>query len=204
MRFREKWDLPSEQSGALVILAAAFLIGGAAGCFLAAFSDGAGAEELSNYLAGYLALALESGLPRSLWPVLWGQLRYLLAALVLGLTALGIAGLPVVFGVRGFFLSFPVACFCRVFGDRGLLPAFILFVLPALLWAPSLFLEGTSGFLSAQRQLSRTVGESRGGLPLNGAWLCRAGLCTGLVLASGLLEYWVVPVLLRGAARAIL
>jgi len=204
VRIRKKWDLPSEQDGALVILAIAFLAGGGAGCLLAALSGGAGAEELSGYLAGYLGLALENELPRSLWPVLWGQLKYLLAALVLGLTALGVAGLPVLFGARGFFLSFPVACFCRVFGGRGLFPAFILFGLPALLWAPALFLEGTSGFLSARRLLSRSPGENRGGIPLSGAWLCRAGLCVGLALAAGLLEYWVVPVLLRGAARVVL
>ena len=197
---RKKWDLPSEQSGALVVLAIAFLAGGGAGCLLAALCDGAGAEELSGYLSGYLALSLEGGLPRPLWPVLWGQAKYLLAALILGLTALGAAGLPVLFGVRGFFFSFPVSCFCRVFGGRGLFPAFLLFGLPALLWAPALFLTGVPGFLFARQQL----GENRGGLPLNGGWWCRAGVCVGLALAAGLLEYWVVPVLLRGAARVIL
>ena len=204
MRIRKKWDLPSEQFSALAVLAAAFLIGGLAGCFLAALSGGAGAEELGGYLAGYLALAQEDGLPRSLWPVLWGQARYLLAAVVLGLTGLGLAGVPILFGVRGFFFSFPVACFCRVFGGRGLFPAFILFGLPALLWAPALFMAGVPGFLSAQQLLRRSLGEGRGELPVNGAYWCRAGLCVGLALAAGTLEYWVVPVLLRAAAHVVL
>lgn len=204
MRIRKKWDLPSEQSGALAVLAFSFLLGGAAGCLLAALSGGAGAEELGSYLSDYLSLAREGELPRVLWPVLWNQLRYLAAALVLGLTALGLAGLPVLFGVRGFFFSFPTACFCLVFGVRGLFPAFVLFGLPALLWAPALFLAGVHGFLSAQLLLRRSMGESRGGVILNGAWWCRAGLCMGLALAAGLLEYWVVPALLRAAARVIL
>lgn len=204
MRIRKKWDLPSEQIGALAVLSAAFLIGGGAGCLLAALSSGAGAQELSGYLAGYLSLAQEGELPRGLWPVLWGQMKYLLAVFILGLTAMGVAGLPVLFGIRGFFFSFPVACFCRVFGMRGLFPAFLLFGLPALLWAPALFLTGTPGLLSSRQLLSRFLGENRGGLPLNGGWWWRAGLCAGLVLAAGLLEYWVVPVLLRGAARVIL
>ena len=136
--------------------------------------------------------------------MLWGQAKYVLAALVLGLTALGALGLPVLFGVRGFFLSFPAACFCRVFGGRGLLPAFVLFGLPALLWAPALFLAGVQGLLSAQQLLRRVLGDGRGGLPISAAWWCRAGLCAGLALAAGLLEYWVVPVLLRAAARVIL
>ena len=141
MRIRKKWDLPSEQTGALAVLSLAFLVGGSAGCFLAALSGKSGAEELGSYLVDYLTLAGGTDLPRNLWTVVWGQVRYLLAALVLGLTALGLVGLPVLFGLRGFFFAFPVACFCRVFGVRGLFPAFILFFLPALLWAPALFAE---------------------------------------------------------------
>lgn len=204
MGMRKKLDLPSEQGRALVVLSIAFLTGGLAGCVLAALSGGAGAEELSRYLVDYLTLTQGGQLSRGLWPVLWGQVKYLLAALLLSLTALGLAGFPILFGVRGFFLSFPVACFCRVFGARGLFPAFILFGLPALLWAPALFLTGVSGSLSAQQLLRRALGEGRGGLPLSGAYWCRAGLCAGLALAAGFLEYWVVPVLLRETAHVIL
>lgn len=202
MRIRRKWDLPSEQGGALVLLALAFLAGGALGCFLAALSSDADVEELSAYLTGYLALARDGDLPRGLWAVLWGQVKYLLAAVLLSMTALGLAGMPVLFAVRGFFLSFPAACFCRVFGGRGLLPAFALFGLSALLWSPALFSLGVPGFLTALQRLRRPAGE---GLVLSSrAWWCRVGLCLALVLAAGLLEYWVVPVLLRGLARVIL
>lgn len=204
MRVKQKWDLPLEQRVALGVLSAAFLLGGAAGCLLASLSGGAGAEELGGYLTGYLELAREGTLPRALLPLIWGQAKYLLAVLVLGLTALGLAGIPILFGLRGFFFSFSAACFCRVFGRRGLLPAFFLFGLPALLWVPALFLSGVPGFLSAGRLLRRTSGDGRGVAPLNGAWWGRAGLCAGLALASGLLEYWAVPVLLRAAARVIL
>lgn len=202
MRIRKKWDLPSEQGGALVLLALAFLAGGALGCVLAALSSGADVEELSAYLTGYLALARDGDLPRGLWTVLWGQVKYLLAAVILSMTSLGLAGMPVLFAVRGFFLSFPAACFCRVFGGRGLLPAFALFGLPALLWSPALFSLGVPGFLTALQRLRRPAGE---GLALGSrAWWCRVGLCLALTLAAGLLEYWVVPVLLRGLARVIL
>lgn len=204
MRMKQKWDLPLEQRIGLAVLSAAFLSGGLLGSLLASLSGGAGGAELGEYLTGYLTLAWEDGLPRGLWPLVWGQAKYLLAVLVLGMTALGLAGIPLLFGLRGFFFSFSAACFCRVFGLRGLLPAFFLFGLPALLWAPALFLSGVPGFLSARQLLRRTQGESRGAVPLNGAWWRRAGLCAGLTLTSGLLEYWVVPVLLRAAARVIL
>ena len=204
MGMRKKWDLQSEQSRALAVLAVAFLFGGVAGCVLAALSGESGAEELGRYLVDYLTLYQDGQLSRSLWPVLWGQVKYLLAALLLGLTALGLVGFPILFSVRGFFVSFPVACFCRIFGARGLFPAFILFGLPALLWAPALFLMGVSGFFSSQQLLRRVLGESRGVLPLSGTYWCRAGLCAGLALAAGFLEYWVVPVLLRETAQVIL
>lgn len=204
MRMKQKWDLPLEQRVALAVLSAAFLLGGVMGCLLASLSGGTGAEELGGYLTGYLELARDGALPRGVMPLLWGQLKYLLAILVLGLTALGLAGIPILFGLRGFFFSFSAACFCRVFGRRGLLPAFFLFGLPALLWVPALFLAGVPGFLSARQLFRRTPGEGRGVISLNGAWWCRAGLCAGLALTAGLLEYWVVPVLLRAAARVIL
>lgn len=204
MRIRKKWDLPSEQNGALAVLGITFLLGGGAGCLFAALSDGTGAQELSGYLAGYLTLAQSGELPRGLWLLLWEQFKVLLATLVLSITALGVVGLPLLLGARGFALAFPVACFCRIFGARGLFPAFVLFGLPALLWAPAIFLLGTSGLLSAHRLLRRSLGEGGGGTPLSGFCWYRVGLCLGLGLAAGLLEHWVVPVLLRAAARFVL
>lgn len=204
MRIHKKWDFLIEQSGALVLLLTIYLLGGLAGCLFVALSNGAGAKELSGYLADYLTLAGGGRLPRELWPVLWNQLRYPLSVLVLSLTGFGIVGVPVLIGIRGFFFAFPVACFCRTFGGSGLFPAFILFGLPALLWTPALFILGVSGFLAAQRQFRRSAGEGRGNLYLAGPYWYRIGLCFGLSLTAGLLEFWVVPVLLRAVAHVVL
>lgn len=203
MGMRKKWDLLSEQRVALLVLGTVFFLGGGLGCLFAALANGAGAQELADYLADYLALARDGRLPHGLWTALWGQLKYLLAALVLSLTALGIVGLPLLFGAQGFVFTFSVACFCRVFGTRGLFPAFALFGASALLWAPALFFAGVPGFLSAQRRLRLSMGEGGGSLT-GGSFWPRAGLCVALGLAAGLLEYWVVPVLLRAAARLVL
>lgn len=201
---RKKWDLPSEHGSALAVLALSFLLGGIGGCVLAALASGQGGEELCAYLSDYLALAGEGELPRGLWPVLWGQLKVLLLTLILGITALGVVGLPVVFGVRGFFFTFSSACFCRVFGGRGLFAAFALLGLPALLWIPALFLAGVRGFSSACALLRQSLGEGRGGPVWRGPCWYQAGLCVGLALGAGALEYWVAPVLLRAAARVVL
>ena len=94
MRIQKKWDLLSEQGGTLAILSIAFLAGGILGGLFAALSGGTGGDELSGYLSSYLALAEEGELPQELWPLLWGQVKYLLLALLLSLTALGIVGIP--------------------------------------------------------------------------------------------------------------
>ena len=60
MKIRKKWDLPSDQRGALAVLAISFFLGGLAGSLLAALSGEAGALDLSGYLTDYLALAQEN------------------------------------------------------------------------------------------------------------------------------------------------
>lgn len=197
--------MPWDEGGALGILGLCFLLGGAAGCILAAWSDGQGAQELSAYLEDYLFLAGEGELAGRLWPVVWDRMRDLLAAMILGATVFGIVGLPVLMGVQGFFLSFSVGCFCRVFGGAGLLPAFALFGLPALLWAPSLFLIGVQGFQRSRSLLSRTLGNGgKQAAGYSGDFWRRIGLCAGLSLGCALLEHWVVPVLLEACARVVL
>lgn len=204
-RIRKKWDLPSEQGVSLLALGSSFLLGGCVGCLTAALSSGEGAGILCEYLSDYLILAGQGGLPSELWPALWGQLKYLLAVMVLGFTVIGVLGIPLLMGIRGFFLAFSAACFVRVFGSAGAFPAFILFGLPALLWAPALFLAGVQSWSGALALLHRMIGDGgRRGFYLGTLDWGRAGLCVGLTLGCGLLEYWVVPVLLRAAARVVL
>ena len=133
-RVRRKWDLPAGRTQALLVLCAAFFLGGLAGALFAGMSDGAGAEELRGYLCDYLVLAGNGAAVQNFGALIWEQFSVLLLSLLLGAAAFGVAGLPVLMAVRGFFFSFSVACFCRVFGGVGLIPAFVLFGLPALLW----------------------------------------------------------------------
>ncbi len=196
-RVGKRLDLRGQ--GALWALCVCFLTGGAAGCLFAGAADGAGAQALGAYLADYLSLAGDGAVLKSFPAVMWEQFRYLLVSVLLGVTVLGVVGLPVLFAVRGFLFTFCVGCLFRVFGGRGLLPAFCLFGLPALLWAPALFLIGTQGLSWAAGVLRR--GEVRGGV--GPVFWVRAALSLALVLLCGLLEYLSVPVLLRAAARVV-
>ena len=94
-RIQKKWDLLSGQGG-LVALALPFLLGGVAGCLLALWAGGEGAASLKEYLVDYLSLSASGPVTSvPLGQVLWSSLRDVCLALVLGLTALGVAGLPV-------------------------------------------------------------------------------------------------------------
>ncbi len=203
-REREKWDLLSGQCSVLILLGILFLAGGVVGSLFAGFAGGEGAKELSRYLADYLALARDETVKRTFWPTVWEQLRYLLVVVVLGSTALGVVGIPLLFGVRGFFFSFSVGCFCRVFGGAGLVPALVLFGLPALLWGPALFLAGFQGLSSAQRLLRRGPGEGHGCALFSPSYCLCVSLSGAMILACAGAEYFVVPVLLRAVARVVL
>lgn len=204
-RVRKKWTILWGQGASVVVLGAAFLLGGIAGGLFAGLAQGEGALELGSYLSDYLTLAAEGTIIRSFWPLLWEQMRYLLAAVILGVTAIGVVGLPVLFGVRGFFFTFSVGCFFRVFGGAGLLPALVLFGLPALLWAPGFFVAGTQGLSNAQALLRRGFGEGRSELPVcQMPYWVRTGLCCVLFVVCSALEYVVVPVLLKAAAHVVL
>ena len=203
-REQEKGDLLSGQGAVLMLLCVLFFAGGLAGSMFAGLADGAGAQELSRYLTDYLTLVRDGAAGRAFWPGVWKQLRYLAAVAVLGLTAIGVAGIPLLFCIRGFFFSFSVGCFCRVFGSAGLIPGLVLFGFPALLWGPAFFLAGFQGLSSAQCLLRRVLGEGRCPLPFSSAYWLRIAVCGGLVLVGAGVEYGIVPVLLRAAARCVL
>ena len=203
-RERKKWDLPSEQWVPLASLSGFFLLGGLCGSIFASLADGQGGQELCDYLRDYLGLVRDGALFHNFWSGLWEELRYLLAVFLLGLTGIGVVGLPLLFGVRGFFFAFSVACFCRVFGSSGLLPALFLFGLPALLWGPALFLSGVQGLNGSRKLLLRGLGDGRDALPFAPVYWGKLTVSFILILLCGLVEYHVIPVLLRAAARVVL
>lgn len=198
-----KWDAPSGSFLSVCIISAAFLLGGVAGRVIAGLIEGDSGEMLSTYLTTYLTMVGEDSVHIQFWAVLWEQLRFPLLVFVLGFTALGAVGIPVLFGVRGFLFSFCVACFFRMLGTQGWLPAFFLFGLPALLWAPALFILGAQGMQGSSALLRRALGE-RVSLPYDGGYLLRSGLCGLAVALCVAVEYLAVPALLRAAVRVML
>jgi len=198
------WDVLSGPGAVLAQLCGLFLLGGVAGCLYVGIAASDGALTLRDYLVDYLALVGGSGVSYTFWLLLWDELRWLLAVLLLGFTVLGAVGLPAVFFARGFLFSFSVGCFCRVFGWTGLIPGLVLFGLPSLMWVPALFLAGVQGLSEVRRLRMRGKGEAWSRLKLGPVFWIRFSLSLLLILLCGGVEYLLVPALLRAAAHVVL
>lgn len=188
----------------LAALSACFLLGGALGAVFGGLMSETSAQELADYLSTYFTLAREGGVTVEFWSVAWEQFRLLIAVILLGLTALGAAGIPLLFGVRGFLLAFSVSGLCRVFGAAGLVPALFLFGLPAFFWAPILFLTGGQCLNGTWVLLRRLLLESWEPLPFTSAYWGRLGLWAAAMMVCVMLEYLAAPVLLSAAAKLVL
>jgi len=202
---RKKWkvDLLSGQAAALILLSGLFLAGSVVGCVAAGrMADPTGA--LLTYVRGYLELLAQNGLSTRFWSVLRETVRFPLAAFLLGLTALGVAGLPVLFAVRGFLLSYAVCVFYRLLGLTGLVSGFVLFGLSALIWMPVLFQLGVQGLLGSYGLLRRAMGDGRYPLRYDGGYLARCGICAAALGLCAVVEYFAVPSLLTGIAGVFL
>lgn len=186
----------SQLSGLWCVLciAGCFVIGGVLGCLLGAFAGEVGAGETERYLRDFLALARTQEISWTLPAVLWNRGRWLLCCGLFGLSAVGIVILPVLFGVRGFLLAFGVSCFVRAFGAVGLLPAVLLFGIPALLWAPGFLMLGMMCLRRSAHSVCKSElqsgGEVRKGIGAAGLFLI---LCV-------LFECCLLPRLLSAAA----
>ena len=199
-------DLPSSGSSAvLLILSAAFLLGGLAGCLLANQVGGGGSDALSDYLEGYLSAVYYGGAAKpEVLSLLWETVRWPLFALALGLTPLGLFGVPVLFLVRGFLLSFAISSFYHMLGAVGLGLAFVVFGITGLISIPVLFILGVQSFLSAGAITGRLTGEGRRQPLVDRTTLLRCGVCAAALCGCGLLEYCAVPVLLESLAGFLL
>ena len=189
---------------ALAILGSAFLLGGLLGAALVSMIAQPAAEALTAYLRDYLTAGQAGKVAVDFWPMLWEQGRFFVGVCVLGLTALGAAGIPVLFGARGFLFAFSVAGFCRAFGPAGLGPALFLFGLPAFLWGPILFLAGTQSMEGSIGLFRRAMGGGREPLPVGPLYWERLALWgLGLFLCV-VLEFLAAPALLSASARFVL
>lgn len=201
----DAWNMrKGEVLPALAIIGICFFLGGLAGCLLAGYVDGDGGESLTAYLQSFLetARAGEAELP-ALTALVWNTVRWPLLALLLGFTALGLLGLPILFVTRGFLLAFSIASFVRLFGSTGCLLALLIFGLTEALAVPVLFVMGVQSFLAARVLAGRFWGDGRTPVPYGTCYFLRCGICAGVLCVCVLLDYLLVPALVSGLAGTL-
>ena len=180
-----------------------FFAGGVLGCLFASLAGEESVTQIGQYLADYCKLIGERRISWSVPAVLWNHGRWLLGCALLGLTGLGALMLPLLFGARGFLFAFGISCFFRIYSAAGLISALLLYVVPALLWAPGLFLTGFWGMRESIR-LCRNRLSDTAALPGNTASF-RLCVMMGFVLLvlCVFFECSLLPVLLPSAARIL-
>lgn len=199
------WSPAAEGTPALVATAAFFTFGGIGGCLLALRTAEAGMTALTGYLERFLTAAQAGALEVPAFPeLLWRSFRWPLAAALLGFTALGLLGIPVLASARGFFLAFSIASFARAYGREGLAVAFFLLGIPGLFSLPAFLLLATQSLSTACVLAGRGGGSGRRDLPFHRDHFFRCGVCAAAVCVSLLLERYLVPALVSGAAASLL
>lgn len=186
-------DLPSSgYSAAVLVLAVSFALGVFAGFFLADCVSGEGGEALRQYFAGF---SKHSGslLEPDLLHILWSTLRWHLLTVCLGLSSLGLFGIPVLFVVRGFLLAFSVASFYSVFGFEGLWFSFLVLGLSGLVSIPVLFVLGVNGFLASGSAVNRLVGARGKRRIIDRPMILCICVCFVVLFACSLIEYCLLP-----------
>lgn len=199
------WDVPSVGVlPALAATAAFFFLGSLAGCVLASYVGGGGNDSLTSYLQGFLTAAKAGGVAApALLPLLWETMRWPLLAVLLGFTALGLIGIPILFSIRGFLLAFSIASFVRMFGGNGGVLAFLVFGVSGFIAVPALFVLGVQSLVASRGLAGRVLGDGRKNSPYGRAYFLRCAICGGALCVCVLLEYLAVPALVAGVAGAL-
>jgi len=198
-------DLPSNgTTAALVIMAVVFFVGGLAGCTLAGRAEGGGEAALNGYLDGFLNVVASGEMVKPEFILLlWKSIRWPLFVVILGFTPIGLIGVPLLFLVRAFLLSFSIASFFHVSGVSGLLFAFSVFGITGLIYVPVLFLLGIQSFLNAGTIIGRITGENRRGAGIKRTNVFCCCVCFLLLFVCCFIEYSAGPAFLKMAAEML-
>ena len=174
----------------LAVLGCCFFVGALFGFFFSCWGDDS--QELRDYLTDYFQMAGQGrGVEPTLLASIWDLVRWPLAAFLMGASALGAAGIPILMGARGFLLAFSAVTFARLFGLAGMAASLAAFGVTALLAVPVLFVVAADAFRQSLDRLS-------GARTASAQWGQRARAltpCAGLLMLAVALQQTVMPAL---------
>lgn len=180
----------------LTVLGICFSLGALGGFFFSGW--GRDNAELLDYLRRYFQMAGQGiGAEPPLYMSIWDLARWPLAAFLMGSTALGALGIPILLGMRGFLLAFSAATFARLFGLPGIAASLAAFGVSALVAVPVLFVVSTDAF---RQSLDRLSGER------SSAWSQRTQAltpCGGLLVLAVALQQTLMPALLTAVCARL-
>lgn len=179
------WDRLTQ----LAMLGACFVAGALAGFLFSGWSGDN--PDLFDYLKRYFQMAGQgSEVEPTLLSSIWDLTRWPLAAFLLGGSALGVVGIPVLLAARGFLLSYSTAVFARLFGLSGVAASLTAFGVTALLAVPVLFVVSADAF-------RQSLGRLSGGRPAPWGQRTQAlSPCGGLLVLAVALQQTLMPALL--------
>ena len=180
----------------LIVLLVAFFVGAVAGVSLALFKGSNSA--LYDYLYEYCVALSQGQLRPSFLSVLWDCVRWPLLTVALGITVLGIVGIPVVFAARGFLLSFSVVTFGMLLGQQGIAIASVLFSVTVLFVLPTLFVVGCDWLRVSCMRLPGGVPSAGGGYRIESMLVC-----AGALAVSAAVQWTIVPAVLAAVCSRI-
>lgn len=180
----------------LPILSISFALGALGGFFCSGWSGDN--PELLDYLRSYFQMAGQgNGVEPSLLSSVWDLARWPLAAFLLGGTALGAVGIPVLLAVRGFLLAFAASSFARLFGLPGMAASLVSFGVTALIAVPVLFVVALDAF---RQSLGRLSGERA---PDWNQRIQALTPCAGLLVLAVALQQTLMPALLTAVCARL-
>ena len=193
----------SSAAAQMFCLALLFALGMLGGYFYAEHCREEASLSLRAYLSDYCRLFQDGGAAVSLFSAVLLYFGYVAAAFLLGLTAVGVAGIPLLLAAFGFMSMFAVACFAMVYGRRGVLLALaamgirMALTLPCLLWV-------AGRAWSAAFSLSGIGGGKRcAPVRYDRKYFYRLGVCVVLLLLGICAEQYLTPVLFRLALSGL-
>jgi len=200
MKRKITYQVDSDRRGflGLMICGAFFACGIILGTVSARRLDSAGTQVLYESMMGYMEqIRMGTNLSPGFLSVLWTAGRDHFIVLFLGFSLLGPLCLPILSGVRGFYLSFSIATLIRAFGTGGVPVALSLFGVGALFTLPIFFILVSQAF-SASAEMGRMMfgfGNVQVGTLYGRMFLRKLILCFLGILAAVFVEIYLTPAL---------
>ena len=167
----------------LLLLSAAFLFGAIMGCLLE------GKLPASPYIASFWSHATQGTILPPLWRELWLVFRWPIAVVVLAMLPLAGVTLPILFFLRGLFLSYGLVALIGSTSGAEILCTMVILGPTCLLTIPILFVLGTAGLLRST--------ESSPSSRIRRALCCVSGLVLCVFLDQAVVPQ-LLTVLLKG------